>query len=257
VLLQSLRNALYEAVSEAVPETKVGVAFSGGVDSSLLARICQDLDKELTLITIGFRRSHDIQFSSTIATKMEMKQRVHEITIDDFQGKLKTVQEMTGCRNTSHLENGVAYLYIAKVSREEGLDVVLSANGCDELFCGYNAYRVAYDSGETALMKLMEEKIANEQELVAEISSIARKYGVEVRQPFLSEKFVRYAKSIPLGRKIQGPDDMVRKHILREIALEIGVPRESATKPKKALQYGSLIHKHFKMLRASESRKQP
>jgi len=39
---------------------------------------------------------------------------------------------------------------------------------------------------------------------------------------------------------------MVRKHILRKVALEIGVPEESAMKPKKALQYGSSIHKNFK-----------
>ncbi|HEY7506873.1 MAG TPA: asparagine synthase C-terminal domain-containing protein [Nitrososphaera sp.] len=250
MLLDSLRDALYEAVSETASETRVAVAFSGGVDSSLLARICQDLGKEIILVTVGFPGSHDIQFSSTIAAKMAMKQRVFEITIDDFQRKLETVQELTGCANTSHLENCVAYLYISKAAREDGMDVVLSGNGCDELFCGYNGYRVAYNNGENALMKMMGEKITNELELVAEISNISRQFGVEVRQPFLSEKFVRFAKSIPIGRKIKGPDDTIRKHVLREAAMEIGVPRESAMKPKKALQYGSLIHKHFKRIRA-------
>jgi asparagine synthase (glutamine-hydrolysing) len=99
-------------------------------------------------------------------------------------------------------------------------------------------------------MKMMGEKITNELELVAEISNISRQFGVEVRQPFLSEKFVRFAKSIPIERKIKGPNDMIRKHALREAAMKIGVPRESAMKPKKALQYGSLIHKHFKRIRA-------
>jgi asparagine synthase (glutamine-hydrolysing) len=39
---------------------------------------------------------------------------------------------------------------------------------------------------------------------------------------------------------------MIRKHILRRTALALGVPEESAMKPKKALQYGSSIHKYFK-----------
>jgi asparagine synthase (glutamine-hydrolysing) len=39
---------------------------------------------------------------------------------------------------------------------------------------------------------------------------------------------------------------MIRKHILRQSALELGVPEESAMKPKKALQYGSCIDKYFK-----------
>jgi asparagine synthase (glutamine-hydrolysing) len=42
---------------------------------------------------------------------------------------------------------------------------------------------------------------------------------------------------------------MMRKHVLRKAALSIGVPEESALKPKKALQYGSLIHKNYKKFR--------
>jgi len=252
LLLHSLRDALYEAVSETAPEAEIAVAFSGGVDSTLLARICEDLGKEITLITVGFPGSHDVHFSSTIASKMQMKQRIYEIEYDDFRNKLRSVQELVRCENTSHMENCIAYLYVSKVARDAGLNVVLSANGCDELFCGYNAYRMAHDGGEVALMKLMEEKIANELALVADIAIISDQFGVEVRQPFLSEKFIRFAKSIPLDRKIKGPDDMVRKHILRKIAIEMGVPRESALKPKKALQYGSSIHKHFKKLRAQQ-----
>jgi asparagine synthase (glutamine-hydrolysing) len=41
---------------------------------------------------------------------------------------------------------------------------------------------------------------------------------------------------------------MIRKHILRKTALALGVPEESAMKPKKALQYGSSIDKNFKKL---------
>jgi asparagine synthase (glutamine-hydrolysing) len=38
---------------------------------------------------------------------------------------------------------------------------------------------------------------------------------------------------------------MLRKHIIRRLAIDIGVPQEAAMKPKKALQYGSSIHKYF------------
>jgi asparagine synthase (glutamine-hydrolysing) len=69
---------------------------------------------------------------------------------------------------------------------------------------------------------------------------------VAVRQPFLPRKFIEFAKTIPIDQKIKGPDDMTRKHVLRHVALSIGVPEESAMKPKKALQYGSSIHKFFK-----------
>jgi asparagine synthase (glutamine-hydrolysing) len=92
----------------------------------------------------------------------------------------------------------------------------------------------------------MDEKIANELLLIQEIAAVASKFDVIVKQPFLSKQFIDFSKSISIDQKIKGPDDTMRKHVLRQVALLIGVPTESAMKPKKALQYGSLIHKHFK-----------
>ncbi|MGI0015963.1 MAG: asparagine synthase C-terminal domain-containing protein [Nitrososphaera sp.] len=249
MLLQSLKATLYGAVAEIVPERSVAVAFSGGVDSSLLAKICRDIGKNVTLITVGFPDSHDVSYSMAIASKMGMKQDVVKIELDDFRDSLGLVRKSVKCENTSHIENCIAYHYLSKAAAGAGLSVLLSANGCDELFCGYSAYRAAYSSGGVALAALMEEKISNELELVDEIATVAGQFGVAVRQPFLSSKFIEFAKSIPVESKIAGPDDLIRKHILREVALEIGVPKESAMKPKKALQYGSLIHKYFKNVR--------
>jgi asparagine synthase (glutamine-hydrolysing) len=92
----------------------------------------------------------------------------------------------------------------------------------------------------------MDEKIANEFALVEEITAVVSQFDVVVKQPFLSEKFIKFAKLIPIDQKIKGSGDLTRKHVLRQVALSLGVPSESALKPKKALQYGSLIHKYFK-----------
>ena len=62
-------------------------------------------------------------------------------------------------------------------------------------------------------------------------------------QPFLLPNFTKYAKKIPISEKIHGSDDMKRKHIVRELAIDCGVPEVVAQKQKKALQYGSQIHK--------------
>jgi asparagine synthase (glutamine-hydrolysing) len=82
--------------------------------------------------------------------------------------------------------------------------------------------------------------------LLKEIDKITAEFGVLTKQPFFSQKFIDFAKDIPIEQKITGPNDFIRKHILRKLALSIGIPRESAMKPKKALQYSSLIHKNFK-----------
>lgn len=243
---EELCRALRRAVESAVPEQVVAVAFSGGVDSSLLARICKDLGKETTLVTVGFPGSHDISFSREIAGELGLAQRVVELDASGFARDLEHVRDKIACGNTSHIENCIAYYYIARAARDIGL--VLSANGCDELFCGYNGYRTVYDQGEAAVLSLMDAKIENELALVQEISAVADEFGVQVRQPFLTPEFIRFARAIPLEQKIRGADDLVRKHALRQAALEMGVPARAAAKPKKALQYGSLIHKNFKKL---------
>ena len=53
---------------------------------------------------------------------------------------------------------------------------------------------------------------------------------------------------VQTNKKIHNPNDRIRKHILRELAISLQVPVESAMKPKKALQYGTLIHKNLKSI---------
>jgi asparagine synthase (glutamine-hydrolysing) len=161
--LLALKHALYDAVSETVSGIhRVGVAFSGGVDSSILAKICHDLNKQVTLVTIGFSGSHDIDFSKRIASKMGMLHKVCEIDYGDFEENVQLVRQAISCENISHVENCIAYFYICRLAKQIQLNVVLSANGCDELFCGYDEYRGVYHVGEAEISRLMYKKITNE-----------------------------------------------------------------------------------------------
>jgi asparagine synthase (glutamine-hydrolysing) len=75
------------------------------------------------------------------------------------------------------------------------------------------------------------------------VNLIASEFKVKIIQPLLSTEFVDYAKTIPISEKILDSADLYRKHIIRKLASKIGVPELSCTKRKKALQYGSKIHK--------------
>ena len=61
-LLENIKNS----ISDVVPKKKIGIAFSGGVDSTLVSKICTDMGFDIVLLTIGFSESHDILFSSEI-----------------------------------------------------------------------------------------------------------------------------------------------------------------------------------------------
>ena len=70
--------------------------------------------------------------------------------------------------------------------------------------------------------------------------------GVELRVPFLDKDIIDLALDIPGKYKIKNGEDLLRKHILRDVAKFIGVPDYIALRPKKAAQYGSGINKILK-----------
>ncbi|MDQ4074216.1 MAG: asparagine synthase-related protein [Thermoproteota archaeon] len=247
---ERLKSVLYDAVNFSLKgNDKAIIAFSGGVDSTLLAKICQDLKKKLCLVTIGFHDSHDMQFSKKISGLLPFPHDhlSFEVTEPQFREHFRYVRSTMTCNNISHIENCIAFLHLSKALKGRNLGFSFAtANGLDELFCGYDKYRLYFDGGDESVSRFMDEKLKNEFHLMNEIRAVTSANDVIPVQPFLTQDFIDFAKQIPLKYKIHGHNDLLRKHIIREVALEVGVPIESAMYPKKALQYGSLIHKYLK-----------
>lgn len=249
LISEELTLRLYSTVETFIKNNdRVVIAFSGGVDSSILAKICKDLGKQVYLVTIGFPNSHDLLFSKTISKLLGLSSThvAYELVHDDLNSSIRDVRSTLTCNNLSHIENCIAFYQISKIILNNNLgNSFLTANGFDELFCGYDRYRSYYAQGKDFLLSYMEEKLVNEAHMMKEISVIVARLNVKSFQPFLTELFTHFAKDIPFEYKIKGPKDMMRKHLLREVALKIGVPQESAYHPKKAIQYGSNIHKYL------------
>jgi len=244
-MLNKLEVELEKAIKETVLEKQVGIAFSGGVDSTLLAKICSDLGYQVTLLTIGFPGSHDILFSKKVNEKMKLPHKILEIDTETFYKVSLKIKDKIKTDNLSWIENCIAFYYVSKLAKNLNINTVLTANGIDELFCGYNAYRDAIKEGKQIVQELMDSKIDNELKMMKSINVICTEFGIKILQPFLSPDFIKFAKKIPLNYKIKDSEDLLRKHIIRKIAIDIGVPEISANQRKKALQYGSLIHKEL------------
>ena len=238
-LLEQIQNAVKNTVSDST----IGVAFSGGVDSTLMSKICLDLGYDLTLLTVGFSDSHDILFAKKINEFLKLPHKILEIESSTFQDICIKIKKIIKTDNLSWNENSIAFYYVSKLAQSLDLKTVVTANGIDELFCCYNAYRDAFSKGKSFVLELIDSKITNELSMMKAVNMVTSELDVKILQPLLSSQFVNYAKSIPISEKIHSSDDLMRKHVIRELAKKIGVPELSANKRKKALQYGSLIHK--------------
>jgi len=240
---EQLLSEMENAVKETISDKKIGVAFSGGVDSTLLAKLVKDMGYGVHLLTIGFQDSHDINFAKEVNQLLNLEHSISEINPEKFKEVSQKINQTIKSDNLSWNENSIAFHYVAELAQNNGLKTVATANGIDELFCGYNSYREAIEKGEDEVTRMMDEKLKNEGEMMVAINKVTAEYDVKMIQPFLSPSFVDYSKTIPVSEKIHGPDDMQRKHPIRELAMDYGVPEVAARKQKKALQYGSQIHK--------------
>jgi len=240
---KQLLDEMENAVKETVTDKKIGVAFSGGVDSTLLAKLVKDMAYDAHPLTIRFQDSHDINFAKEVNQLLNLPHSISEIDPEKFKEVSQKINQTIKSDNLSWNENSIAFYYVAELAQKNGLKTVVTANGIDELFCGYNSYREAIEKGEDEVVKMMNDKLKNEGEMMVAINTVTAEFGVKMVQPLLSQSFVDYSKKIPVSEKIHGPDDMQRKHPIRELAMDYGIPEVAAKKQKKALQYGSQIHK--------------
>ena len=240
---KKLFDNIQNSISETIPKKKIGIAFSGGVDSTLISKICSDMNYDIILLTIGFPDSHDILFAKEVNEFLKYSHHTLEIDSDTFSTVSSKIKQTIKTDNLSWNENCIAFHYVSQLANSLDLDTVVTANGIDELFCGYNAYREAFSGGESKISEVMDAKLDNELKMMKAVNLVASEFGVKILQPLLSSKFIKYAKTIPISEKIHDSEDLYRKHIIRKLASEINVPELSCTKRKKALQYGSKIHK--------------
>ncbi len=247
MLYENLLIQIQKAIKSTILKKKIGVAFSGGVDSTLLAKLCSDLGYDTTLFTVGFKNSHDIIFSKHISKLIKLPHKTIEIDNDVFHRTVDYIKNKVESTELSLLENCIAFYYISKLSKNF-TNVLVTANGIDELFCGYDIYRRMMQYENITLPTLINTKLKNEIMIMKKACQITLQSDVRLINPFLFNDFINYAKRIPLHYKINGYGDFMRKHIIRTLAYKIGVPKISAYKRKKAMQYGTLIHKYIRRL---------
>lgn len=218
------------------------MAFSGGVDSSLVALLCSKFS-DVTLLTVGFKSSHDVEYAARIAKLLRLPHHIRIISDGMFYQALEAIRpEVPAGMPLSWYENGMAFRIIGELAEDIGLNMIVTANGIDELFCGYDLYRRMFHQGGAAITDMIMKKTTSEIRMMHCIGSMV---GPHMEQPLLGSNFVGFAATIPMQEKIRGSDDMLRKHAVRQAASLAGLPPDVCNKRKKALQYGTRIHQHL------------
>jgi len=244
-LQETLKNHIQESVQKrTLGLDKVGILFSGGLDSTLLAVICADLGIETDLYAVGSEGSPDLLFAHNVSRDIGLP--LHTRIVDEQVVREYSPPVLNAIEEWNVMKLGVgmtAYL-AAEMAHQQGQRVILSGQGADELFAGYHRYLDFYqEKGEKAQEDLQEDVENLYHVNLERDDKVTMAHSVELRVPYLDLQIINMALDIPMYYKINGPEDNRRKCILREVARELGVPPEIVNRPKKAAQYGSGIHK--------------
>lgn len=247
-LKQQLKENIIISVKKRVAGLdKVGILFSAGIDSTILTKVCQILKKEIILYCVGSEDSIDIKFARETARSMKLPLKTRIIDIDDVDRYLPRVLDAIEEFNIMKLGVGMPAYIAAEMAHADGLKVMLSGQGADELFGGYHRYLKLYEEMGEDTQKSLNEDIMNLYHVnLQRDDAVTMAHGIELRVPYLDLDIINTAINIPIKYKIKGKNDKLRKCILREVGADLGLPDEIVNRPKKAAQYGSGIHKMLK-----------
>lgn len=241
---EELKNAIKKSVTKRVQGLdKVALLFSGGVDSTLLAVLLKQLNIDITLYTIGTVNSQDLKIAKKVAEDIDipLKTRIidRDIVEKSFYPTIKTIEDT----NLMKIGVGMTIKLTSQLAKKDNQKVILSGQGADELFAGYNRYKRKYNTPELLLEEL-DHDLNNIYDVNLERDDKATmSNSVELRVPYLDKQVIDTALHMPIEYLLNSENDNMRKHILRDVAYELGVPKEIAYRPKKAAQYGTGIDK--------------
>ena len=142
---EELRELLKDAVRVRLrADVPVGAYLSGGLDSSIISMlISRNFNNSLKTISMGFRES-DFDETSFQEELIRFLGTDHKrIIIDSDQVRKYFPETIWHCEKPLLRTSPVPLFMLSRLVQSEGLKVVLSGEGADEILGGYNIFKEA------------------------------------------------------------------------------------------------------------------
>ncbi len=140
-ITEELENILVDSFKyRLVSDVPVGLFLSGGVDSSIVAALLQkNISAPIKSFTIGFKEEkyNEAHHAKKIAQYLGTSHTEHYVSQDDA---LEIVEKLPSIYDEPFADNSAIPTYLVSKIARNHVKVALSADGGDELFCGYNHY---------------------------------------------------------------------------------------------------------------------
>ncbi|MCD6464502.1 diphthine--ammonia ligase [Candidatus Woesearchaeota archaeon] len=266
-VLREVKQALIEAVKKRVMhgtakhgDVKPVLLFSGGLDSTVLARIMKMfVDFKACTISVDGR---DVKKAENVAKELGVELETRIISEEEVLQLAKEVIEIIESTDPVKVSVGIVTLAACKLAKQIGGKLVITGLGADDVFLGYKRQlrfleqfqERSLQEQEELLSKLARfEIISNlrriyERDLYRD-NAIALSQGLELRLPFLDLNLIKKVLQSLHCKEFF----FENKELLRKIGVEIGLPEHVVLAKKHAAQYSSGVHKALQKIAKKHS----
>jgi asparagine synthase (glutamine-hydrolysing) len=222
---------------------RIGIIFSGGIDSVLVAYLASKMVPEVICYTCGVEGSSDLEFARQIADTLGLKLRVNELSQDKVERLVPEIIRVIEESNAGQIEVALPVYGAVELAKKDGIRIMLTGQGADELFGGYNWYScVAEREGYRKLRRRMAQDLSLlYKETLEREDKITMAHSIELREPYLDMFVIQTSMEIDLRLNIRS-SDRFGKRVHRKLAEKLGIPYDVAFRVKEAAQHGSGMH---------------
>ncbi|HEY9183794.1 MAG TPA: asparagine synthase B [Salegentibacter sp.] len=218
---KKLRESLIAATKKRLmADVPLGVLLSGGLDSSLTSSIAARLMKEsgqkLHSFSIGLDESApDLVAARKVAEFLGTEHHEIHFSVEEGIEILKKLVWHLETYDVTSIRASTPMYFLSKAIKEEGVKVVLSGEGADEIFGGYLYFKNAPSANEFQKETIRRvQRLATADCLRADKSTMA--HGLEARVPFLDKAFLEVAMETQARYKMPKTYDGIEKYIVRK-----------------------------------------
>jgi len=231
-LIPETKNIINKVIKNNIGDS---ILFSAGTDTSIIAYEAIKHNPNISTLTIAFKQGtpKDTQYVKKMVQFLKL--RNHETYSFDIEEALEKVPKVIKALKTfdpMDVRNSISiYMGLTRL-KEKGASKILTGDGLDELF----GYPWQFHLSEEELYK-------KQRDMWAEMSfssiPLSKSLAIEVKQPYLDQEFMNWAKNLPIKVKINiHNNEKYSKWILRK-AYENIIPQEVIWRPKAPLETGT------------------
>ena len=229
---------------------KCAIAFSGGLDSSLIAFLAKKYVKNVQLIHVSLADRHEIEEAKKAASILDLPIKIYQYDQSDVQEIMSKVIWLIEDSDPIKVSIGIPFYWIAEKTKQLGFEVLLAGQGADELFGGYKRYLDIYLSKDqdTTRNQIFTDITNMHENNLARDMKLCTFHGITLLCPFISTELVEFALRLPIKLKLEKNLSSLRKLVLRQVGHDIGMPSSIVEKPKKAIQYSTGVNNVLKKI---------